>query len=490
MQVTALDELLRGWEATSLPLYEALGNAIEQLVARGELPPGTRLPAERRLARQLNVSRGTVVRAYEQLRERGRVHTRHGSGTIVGPAEVPPLGSRESRVEAALPRDGIFRGFFELEDDAIDLRGAYWVGTDDLPRDALQVDPDSYATLLSGHGYHPIGLPALRETLAEHLTDQLDLPTTADQLLITSGGQQAIALIAELVLGSGDVVLAEELTYPGAMDAFHAAEARVVGIPMTEYGVDPTPLRREVQRLAPRLAYLMPSMHNPTGRVLPSAARQLVIEALAPTATLLVDDITLAESWFDTPPPAPLATLAGDDPSVLTVGSLSKSLWGGLRIGFVRASGPVLGRLGRLKVVADLGTPALSQAIAAELLRHGDTIAEQRRQELRRRYDTLAEGLRRHLPEWTFEEPSGGLCVWAHLGGASSIDFAPVAARHGVGVTPGTASSVSGRHRSELRLPFGHPPEVLNEAVERLARAWDEYRETRAPRLETLGVVV
>ncbi len=490
MQVHELTDLLDGWDDAVGPLYETLADALEGLVVRGELPAGIRLPAERQLATALRVSRGTVVRAYELLRERNRVHTRHGSGTVVGGRDVPTLGSREARVASVLPRDGIFRGLFDLENDAIDLRGAYWVGVEDLPADALTFRPDQHDALLAGHGYHPAGLPALREALARHLTDHLGLPTTAGQLMITTGGQQAISLATQLIIGSGDVVLAEELTYPGAVDVFHAAEARIVPVGMSAHGADPAALRRQVERYAPRLVYLVPSVHNPTGRILPHAGRRLVADALDGADTVLIDDLTLAESWLDTAPPPPLATYLGDGPAVLTVGSLSKSLWGGLRIGWIRATGPMLGRLLRLKVVDDLGTPAISQAVAAQLLEHGDEIAAHRRAEMRRRYDALTDAVARQLPGWTWEEPQGGLCVWTHLGGASSLDLAPIAARHGVGVTPGTASSVTARHRGWLRLPFGHPPEVLVEAVDRLAAAWREYEDLARPRLDNVGVIV
>ena len=490
MQVQELADLLRGWNEAVGPLYETLADALEGLVVRGELPAGVRLPAERQLATALNVSRGTVVRAYDLLRDRNRVHTRHGSGTVVGGRGVPALGPREARVASVLPRDGIFRGLFDLEDGAIDLRGAYWIGVDDLPASTLAFDPSGHDELLAGHGYHPAGLPALREQLAHHLSAHLDLPTTADQLLITTGGQQAISLATQLVIGTGDVVLAEELTYPGAVDVFHAAEARIIPVSMSPTGVDPAALRRQIERHAPRLVYLVPSVHNPTGRILPHAGRRLVADALGGADTVLIDDLTLAESWMDAPPPAPLATYLDDGPTVLTVGSLSKSLWGGLRIGWIRATGPVLGRLLRLKVVDDLGTPSISQAIAAGVLVHGEEIAARRRAEMRRRYDALTDAVARKLPAWSWEEPHGGLCVWTHLGGASSLDFAPIAARHGVGVTPGTASSVTARHRGWLRLPFGHPPEVLVEAVDRLAAAWKEYEDLASPRLDNVGVVV
>lgn len=488
MDARDLAATLSGWQTSDAPLFEALADALERRILDGTLPAGLRLPAERRFAGALDVSRGTVVRAYDALRERDRVHTRHGSGTVVGECRVRPLGTREARVVDRLPLDGIFRGLLGLSEDAIDLRGAFWVGTEDLPDEAFDAAARDLDELRDHHGYWPAGLPSLRAGVARYLRAQ-GLPTEPEQVLITTGGQQAIALAATMTLGQGDEVLVEELTYPGAVDAFATSEARMVALPVSPVdGVDHVALAREIRQRRPRLAYLVPSHHNPTGAVVPHAVRRLIAEAVAGTSTLLIDDLALADTWFERPPPPPiLSYLPEAEPNVLTIGSLAKSLWGGLRIGFVRADEALLTRLVRLKTVADIGSPVDAQVTAAHLLARLDEIAAPRRAEVLRRYDALTDALARHLPSWTWVEPQGGLCLWVHLDGVSSVRLAQRAARYGVGVTPGLASSVTGEHDGWLRLPFGQRPEILVEAVDRLARAWDDLR-TR-PREATAVIV-
>lgn len=492
MQVSEreLREALGDWAARDRPVYLSLAERLAELAAEGRVPVGARLPAERRLAQALNVSRGTVVAAYERLRDQGVVRTRHGSGTVVDDGSVHLSGPRDAHLTAALARNTIFAGFLGDSGDVVDLRGAYWIGTEELPRQAFVHPPRELDQLLEDHGYQPAGLPVLRAAIARRLSET-GLETSAEQVLVTTGAQQAITLIAELVLSPGDRALVEELTFAGALDAFVSAEARVRTTPLGAKGVDPTALREQIARTLPRLVYLCP-VHNPTGQVLPALARRRVAEAVEGWEGVVIEDLTLAETQVRGTMPPPIASFTNGDPhtTVLTIGSLSKIMWGGLRVGWVRGPEPVIHRLARIKALMDLGTPLLDQAVAARLVAQIEPIRERRVAGILERMGVLAEGLRRELPSWEFTEPEAGLCLWARLpAGTSAAEFASAAMRHGVAVVPGGVSAPDGGFGDRLRIAFGQRPEVLEEGVRRLAAAWQEWSGLGAPRAE-LGVLV
>lgn len=488
-----LSSLFEEWQARADSLYGALGNAIETLIRSGELAPDTRLPSERGLAEHLAVSRGTVAGAYEQLRERGLVATRHGSGTVVLPEGSPVSGPREAHVATTLRSDSLFRGFLSLDGNTIDLRGAYWLGSEELPEEPFEAAFRQLHAERDGHGYQLMGVPALREAIAVHMS-RTGVETSADEILVTTGAQQAIALITQLLVGARDVVAVEEATYPGAVEAFLAQQARVVPVRLSDNGVELPSLEDAVRQHAPRVAYLIPSVNNPTGVVLPGPARARLTEMLSKwESTIVVDDRALADTQWDEPLPPPLAAYANETTAdrIVTVGSLSKVFWSGLRVGWVRATPRMLSRLAKLKSVLDLGTPVASQLIAANLFERGDAILEARRQSLIERMELLSTALAEQIPEWSWSRPAGGLCLWIDLAGASASEFCHVAARHGVSVVPGTVLSPDGRHQSRLRLPFGQRPHVLEQAVARLATAWRTYGEQFEPgRTGNLSVVV
>lgn len=488
-----LSGMLAEWQAGASSLYDALSDGIENLIRSGELPPDTRLPSERGLADQLAVSRGTVAGAYEQLRERGLVATRHGSGTVVLAEGSPVSGPREAHVTTTLRSDSLFRGFLSLDDDVIDLRGAYWLGTEDLSEAPFERAFQQLRAERQGHGYQLLGIPALRAAIAAHMT-RTGLETTPEEILVTTGAQQAIALVTQLLVGSHDAVAVEEVTYSGAVEVFLAQQARVVPVSVGRSGLELPSLAAAVRRHGPRVAYLVPSVNNPTGTVLPSPARARLAELAARwDSTIIVDDRTLADTQWEEPVPAPLAAYADESTAdrIVTIGSLSKVFWSGLRIGWVRAAPRLLSRLARLKSVLDMGTPVASQLIAANLLEQCEDTLPVRRRSMVERMEALSAALKQRIPEWSWSRPAGGLCLWVDLGGASATEFCHVAMQHGVSVVPGTVVSAVGAHDSHLRLPFGQPPDVLEEAVDRLSAAWRDHSDRlECCRDDNLSVVV
>jgi DNA-binding transcriptional MocR family regulator len=290
--------------------------------------------------------------------------------------------------------------------------------------------------------------------------------------------------VARLLVSRGEGVVLEDPTYLGAIDAFALAGAQLVPVPVGTTGVA---LRQAVERAAPALVYLVPSYQNPTGGVMAEADRREVARLSEEKGIAVLEDESLSDLSFGPEPPPPIARFA-PKASVLTVGSMSKLFWGGLRVGWVRAPRPLIARLTRIKVVADLSGSVLSQALAARLLARREEIVRVRRQESRRRYRKLAELLREALPEWSWTEPSGGLTLWARLPTPSAFELARIAPRHGVSIVPGPVHSPSHGHADRVRLPYVLEESQLAEGVARLARAWEACRHATSDR--RLGVIV
>jgi DNA-binding transcriptional MocR family regulator len=277
----------------------------------------------------------------------------------------------------------------------------------------------------------------------------------------------------------GQAAVVENPTYPGVLDGLQRAGARLVGVPPG----DAARLAAAVATHSPALVYLIPTHQNPVGSIMPADARQSVVAlARRHPDVMFIDDVTLAEiALTEAGPGVPLAALAPDLPNLVTVGSLSKLYWGGLRTGWVRGPAGLVARVAAAKAAADLGSTAYQQGIVAALIAaQHDSIVTWRRSWAWQRFSALAAGLRSHLPSWTWAVPDGGLTIWARLpdgaGPADSSAFAQAALRRGVAVVPGRLLSTGGSHAGEahaggshVRLAFTDSPERLREGAAALA---------------------
>jgi len=474
MSPAALVGALGKWTSGDGPVYRRLARALEAAIDRGELGPGSRLPSERALSAALALSRTTVVSAYEELRAAERVESRRGSGTRVRGSAVrgPGLRLREDP-SGSFRRHPVYRSLVDGPGDTIEFLGAHLPAPEMLPRELARVDERLLRELARGPGYLPMGLPALRQAIARHLAGW-GVATAEDQVMVTHGAQQAIGLAGALFLERGDAVLVEDPTYLGSIDIFTGLGARLVPVPVGGDAAWVARVRELVARTAPRLIYLMPTFHNPTGAVMPEPARRALAKLAREMRVPILEDNTLADLSLGTRPPAPISSFDPDAP-VLTVGSLSKLFWGGLRIGWIRASEELLSRMTRLKIMADLGGSLVGQLGAVRLLAQADRVRQARRREMRERLDLLTRLLRKHLPSWKWTAPAGGLSLWVELPRGDADAFAQLALRHGVAVVPGTLASPTGGWGDRLRLPFVLDPGPMTEGVERLARAWGAY---------------
>ena len=455
---------LLGGPPRARPYYAALAGGLRGLVLDGRLPRRTRLPAERDLAAVLGVSRTTVTAAYDALRDEGYAGSRQGAGTWTAlPGSAPPaarhgLAADRTLIDLARATPAAPAIFDECVAAAVT----------ELPRHT------------GGPGYEPLGLGGLREAVAARYTAR-GVPTLPEQILVTTGAQNGLCIVLETFAHPGDAVVVESPTYPHALDALRRARARLVPAGVNA-GWDLELIAGGMRQAAARLVYLIPDFQNPTGRLMTDGERAALVAAARDTGAYVVSDETFAElAVEDVTMPRPLAA-HDTDGRVISIGSAAKVMWGGMRIGWIRAGQALLRRLVETRETIDLASPVLEQLIVTELLERIETIRAERRTTLGERRTALIEALRRECPGWEWAVPPGGLSLWARLPGVSSTALASAVARHGVHVVPGTAFGVDGVLDDHLRVPYVLPPEHLREAAARLGRAQRDAPAAQPPR--------
>jgi DNA-binding transcriptional MocR family regulator len=465
LSARALAGLLAGWNATTGgPAYSLLADRIRLLVLDGRIALGTRLPAERELAAQLGLSRTTVSAAYGSLRETGYLTSVRGSGSV---ARMPLAGS--------LPQD-------PHQPELLDFSKATLPASPAVAR-AAETAAAQLPAYLGDSGFDPVGIRALREGLARRYTER-GLPTDADQIMITVGAQHAIALIARTLLSRGDRALIENPTYPHGLEALRGAGARLVPVSVTtDSGWDENGIEQAIQRSSPALGYLMPDHHNPAGVSMPPEQRERVLALAERHGTALIADETMGELGFGGAPEHPPFAAFGRS---LTIGSVGKSVWGGLRLGWIRADRPTIQRLVRARFAGDLGTPILEQLIVTALLPDYQALLEQRRALLKQGHDFLVRELRTRFPEWEVPTAEGGLTLWVNLGTPVSSQLTLAARNEGLTLAAGPRFGLDGAFERFLRIPFSYPQDQTLRAVDALQRAWQTVLRHPVPESDEL----
>jgi len=434
--------------------YRRLADALRLLILDGRVPLGARLPGERELASALGVSRTTATAAYALLRDELYLASRQGSGSVT---RVP--GPKPPRPD---PDGG------QPETDMVDFAVAAPAASEAVHpayRRALEMLPPHLAV----SGLEPLGIAPLRAAIAEHYRRR-GCPTLPEQVMVTNGALHGLALLLKLLTGPGDRVVIDHPTYPHAIDAVQQAGCRPVPVGLHGGGWDVEALEAAIRQTAPRLAYLIADFHNPTGLCMDAATRARIAELGARTRTTIVVDETLAEMWLDAPPPQALSGFdeAGE---VAALGSTGKAYWGGLRIGWIRASRATIEALVRVRPALDLGSPVLEQ-LATTLLLEGESGLEARRERLRGQRRALLELVARHFPDWRVSTPSGGLSLWAELPEPIGAPLAASAESYGVRIAAGPRFGVDGAFARFLRLPYTLPEAELERGIARLALAY------------------
>ena len=444
---TALVRLLGPWNTGAAPAYRELADVVRLLVMDGRIPLDVALPSERSLAAALDLSRTTVTAAYASLREQGFLSGGQGSRGRTG---IPHRAAPISGPGLAVP-DGI-----------LDLAYASLPATGEVVHRAFADALLDLPALLPGFGYDAVGLLPLREAIAERYT-AAGVPTSAAQILVTSGAQHALNIILKTLAGRQQKVLVEHPSYPNALDAIRASGSRAVPVPMPHAsGWDIDAMAAAMRHQRPAMAYLVPDFHNPTGRIMSNLQRRRLVREAAGTGTVLVVDETIRELNLDGVSTSPLAAFS---PAVVSIGSLSKSHWAGLRTGWIRADEELISRFIQARTTMDLGGPIVEQLAAARLVRAFTEPLDARLAELRRNRESLLELLAEHLPEWRVERPRGGLTAWCRLPTPSSTALTVIAPDFGVRLAAGPRFGIGGAFEHFMRVPYTLPPARLETAV-------------------------
>ena len=480
------------------PLYRQIFDQLAERIGSGAFPDGFRLPPTRALAATLGTHRNTVVRAYAELEAAGFLSSTVGRGSFVRaparpPAEPPVVASEEranlpwASLLAPAARAEPLRRFTRLRRTPVGPQVVNLTRMEPpaelLPSDLLRrcVDHVLSTNATRALGYAPKeGFRALRELIVADLARR-GVPAPADDVLVTTGSQQGLDLIARALTGPGDVVLTHASTYAGALQVFAATGAHVVGVPSDEEGPDIEALQRLGAR-RPKVLYLMPNHANPTGACISVPRRRAILEWAGDAQVAVIEDDYAADLELEDAPSLPVSMRALDA-DVLHVGTFSKRLIPSLRIGFIVAPSTFQPHLLALKHTTDLGSSALQQLTLAEFLDRGYLGAHLNRIQpaYRTRRDALANALRKALPvDVRWRRPARGISLWLEL--APDIDplrvFDEALARD-VLVAPAEIFAVDDGARRGLRLNFGYEPaERLVAGARRVGAAIEASRET------------
>jgi len=458
------DELMRlidpGWasamsaDGTRRNLARRVAHVIRTTISSGLIPTGTRLPSERRLAEALCVSRPTVTSAIDELKSHGLLESRQGSGTWV--AAVGPAANHVPTMAEVV-----------LVDRGINLAAATPLDASHL--EMLTFEVGELLAVTPGHGYDPSGLPDLRAAIAAHVSLPRH-PVAPHEIMVTPGAHAALSLCIGAMVSTGDRVIVEQSTYGGVLDLLSAAKARPVPVIRDQFGVDPAKLDKAISDHQPSMIYLMPSIHAPTGESTSPQRLLEIAEVLDSYDVPVVTDEVLSDLRHG--PPATRLAAASSRSVVVEIGSLSKVVWGGLRVGWLRAPDRIRDRLAHHRSKVELGTSIPSQLLARAIFGEIDDIIATRRRGLRTSESYMRDLLACLLPEWDVPAPAGGLCHWVNLPLTDAGPFVDAAAEHGVAVMAGAMAVPGFAPDSHIRVCFDRSDIQLEEGAARLLAAW------------------
>ena len=463
------------------PLARQIEEAVRSSIARRDLREGSRLPAERDLAKALSVDRMTVSRAYSALEAAGLVARHVGRGTFVigvvdglapAPQESPEIlwsSAMTSRV-AGLTANSVAALHGSAPEGTVNLSSLFPDPTL-FPvqefRRAMDAAIRSEGSRLFGYGAAG-GYPPLRRYMAAWLTER-GIDVQDDEVLITNGSQQGIDLTARALLDAGDRVAVENPTYTGAVQLFHSHGARVVGVPVDEEGMRPERLEEALARGPVKLIYLIPNFQNPTSGTMGLGRRRALLEIAARHGVPILEDDFGGDLRYEGEEIPALKALDRHG-SVIYVSTFAKKLLPGLRIGWLAAPRAAAEKLSTLKQITDWNTSLLLQGALHEFCRRGLMEKHLRRviAAYRERRDTMIEALGRHFPKearWT--RPQGGFVIWVTLPpGVIADDMALQARSRGVLVGRGDLFYVDGGTHNNLRLVFAQAgPEEIRKGI-------------------------
>lgn len=454
-----------------ISLTKQIYHSILDHIRSDLLEEDLQLPSVRELSKQLGVSLITVVKAYQKLEQEGFITSVQGKGTFIKKAKMEETERKEGTssydwqlsVQDYLPRSQFAR--FHQVPEKIHLSSSM-IDPGLLPNRYLEQEIHRMLSenpkVLSQYGEIQ-GDKALRQAMVEYL-QRVDVSTSPENILVTSGSQQGIDLIARTFVGPGDVVLMEAPTYPGAIDVFRGRGATILTVPVDTDGMRVDLFQNLCDKYKPKIIYTVPTFHNPTGAVMPTKRRRQILEIAKSMQCLVIEDDPCSEIYFEKKPPAPMKSM-DQDGHVIYLKGLSKILAPGCRIGILAASGSIFKRLLAAKANTDLGSPLLTQKAIIPFItskRMMDHL-KKLRTALKIRRDLVLEILSQHSPEevsWYI--PKGGLNVWLTLPSWINTDHLLVEAKkEQITFLPGSACYATEQENHHLRLSFSYMNEQL-----------------------------
>ena len=478
-------------------LYLQIRNQIRRLIQTHTLPPGYRLPPERTLAKTLGVNRSTVVNAYHELEADGLIESHVGKGTIVKSAAIP-----EDPKEPGFPvQPLIWKDFYNRQSEKmynpilsniLDQLSQHDLISFAAGAPALETYPaEKFARIsrdLIGNSGYPLeysltlGHFPLREYLAEFMATR-GIETKPENIMIISGSQQGLDLMAKIFLEPGDSVVVEEPTYPGAIGVFNTAGAHILTVPVDENGLSTDALEQLLARRRPKFIYVQPTFQNPTGVTLTPDRRQKLLQLAYRYHVPIIEDDAYGELYYDTPKIQSLKAMDNYN-HVIYLNTFSKILFPGLRLGWIVAPSPVIDMFELAKQHADLHSGTTVQWLITEFCRQG--LLEEHLQYVRERYasqrDTMLRALEKYSPpELTWHVPQGGFYIWCQSPGINATAWLGKAAEKNVAFLPGNAFYVHSGGSDKIRLCYSRcPQETIEEGVRRICEALAEIIQAKS----------
>ncbi|MCX7711336.1 MAG: PLP-dependent aminotransferase family protein [Clostridia bacterium] len=477
---------------SSSPIYLQITSQIREMILSGTLPEGYKLPPERKLAEVLEVNRSTVLNAYRELKADGFIGAHIGQGTVVLPVVKNNIQSNDHFQEplqwrqlfsqnASRMREPLLRDLMELasRDDVISFAAGiadpnlYPLEEIDIIQQELIRGSNKAAFLHNPtEGYYP-----LRESISQMMRAR-GVFASPEEILVTSGAQQGLDVIARAFLDPGDIVIVEEPAFFCALQIFRASGARLIGVPMDDAGMRADILESLLTRYKPKLIYTLPTFQNPSGAVMDLERRRQLLDLAWRYQIPILEDDPYGELRYEGNK-IPSLKAMDHHGCVLYLSTFSKIMFPGLRIGWLTASKPVIRQLGMVKQMEDLHAGSLAQCIYDEFLRKG--LLEQHIKKVNKEYllrrNAMISAMERFAPDnVSWNKPLGGFYIWCTVPETMiKSRLLMKAAEKKVAFVPGDAFYIDEQVQNQIRLNFSyHPPELIHEGVRRLMEAIEE----------------